>query len=320
MKPISLNKSVHTAVALMVAALATLAGPAASAPLQDARADITAANRALAVHLSQALLSGADLRQLGQYFAPNLIVHDPAMAGGRTGMVNAIDSLRRSLPGHTLTVKHVLADRDLVLVHSHVSKTPANEMSGFIRLDIYRLDRGLVVEHWKLGAEAPTASASGNSAFSDLYRYSGPAPALSRERIETNRLLAKAASEEVFGKQNFGLLDRLWGANYIQHNPWVGNGRAALQGVIQYISVPGKSYRVTHSLADRDLTAVCAHTVAPGGNPDNEFEGTMVCDLYRVANLELVEHWDVYQGIPSTSVSGNSMVSSLYRGNQGQPK
>jgi predicted SnoaL-like aldol condensation-catalyzing enzyme len=318
MKPVWLNHSVNTAAALALSAL--VSANAVAGPNEARGADSTAANKALVLRLSQSLLSGADLQQLGRYFAPNLIAHDPTMANGRTGMLNAIDSLRRALPGHTLTVKRALADRDLVLVHSHVSATPANEMSGMNRLDIYRLDRGVIVEHWNVRADAPTSSASGNSAFSDVYRYNGPQPVLSRERVETNRLLAKAASEEVFGKQNFGLLDRLWAANYIQHNPWVANGRAALQGVIQWISVPGKSYRVTHSLAERDLAAVCAHTVDPGGNPNNEFEGTVVCDLYRVVNFELVEHWDIYQQVSSTSVSGNSMVSSLYRGSQGQSK
>lgn len=76
-----------------------------------------------------------------------MIAHDPSMTNGRSGMLVAIDQLRRSLPGYTLTVKHILADGDLVMVHSHLSNTPANERSGLNRLDTYRLDRGVIVEH-----------------------------------------------------------------------------------------------------------------------------------------------------------------------------
>ena len=200
---------------------------------RSAATNVEASNKAIIKELSLALLGGADLQALGRYFAPNLIAHDPVMSNGRGGMLVAIDALRRSLPGHTLTIKHILADRDQVLVHSHISSTPANEKSGLNRIDIYRLDRGIVVEHWDVRNAAPTSSASGNSAFSDLYQYAGPKPVLSDERVEGNRLLVKHVSEEVFGKQNFALLDRLFGVNYIQHNPYVGNGRAALASVIQ---------------------------------------------------------------------------------------
>lgn len=314
MKSVLLNSLMGPVLLALAAASPAMAGQAASASQRDSEA----ANKTVALHVSRALLGNTDLRELGRYIAPQLIAHDPAMPNGRNGMLAAIEALRRSLPGHALSVKHALADRDLVLVHSHLSATPANEFSGINRIDIYRLERGMVVEHWNLRGDAPASSVSGNSAFSDLYGYSGPQPQLSRERVELNRLLTKNLSEEVFGKQNFALLDRFWSPGYIQHNPFVANGRAALAGVIQHISMPGKSYRVTHSLADGDMTAVCAHTTNPGRDPRNEFEGTMVCDLYRVANYELVEHWDLWQGVPSSTVSGNSMVSSLYRGNGGR--
>lgn len=309
MKSLLLNRLIGSMVVL---------GAAHAAAEPANVAGIEAANRNVALHVARSMLGNGDLQEVGRHIAPHLIAHDPAMASGRSGMLAAIDTLRRSLRGYTLTVKHALADRDLVLVHSHLSATPANEKSGLNRIDIYRLDKGMVVEHWSLGGAAAQSSASGNSAFSDLYQYAGTPPVLSRERVELNRLLVTNLSEEVFGKQNFALLERFWAPGYIQHNPYVGNGRAALAGVIEYISMPGKSYRVTHSLGGRDLTAVCAHTSDPGRNPDNQFEGVMVCDLYRVVNYELVEHWDVYQAIPASSVSGNAMVSSLYGANQRQ--
>ena len=265
-------------------------------------------------HASSVESSNKDV--IREFFAPHVIEHDPVVGNGRGGSLMAIETLRTTLPGQTLTVKHVLGDRDMVMVHSHISAAPANEMSGLNRLDVYRLDRGVIVEHWSVRANAPTRSASGNSAFSDLYQYPTVKPVLTGEQVEGNRLLVKGLSEEVFGKQNFGLLERLWNVNYIQHNPYVGNGRAALQSVIHYISAPGKGYRVIHSMADGDIAAACAHITPQGANPHDEFAGGMVCDLYRVANFELVEHWDIYQPTPTSTVNGNSMFSKLYRGNQ----
>jgi predicted SnoaL-like aldol condensation-catalyzing enzyme len=204
----------------------------------------------------------------------------------------------------------------MVFVHSQVSATPANEMSGQNRYDFYRLDRGWIVEHWVVQGAAPTSSATGNSEFSNLYVYPSPPAPLSRERVEMNRLMVKTLSDEVFSKRNFGLIDRMWGVNYIQHNPYVGSGRAALRDVIEYIAPVGSFYSVVRSMAEGDLTVVCSHNVDPGGNPKNEFSGAAVCDIFRVANFELVEHWDVGQQVPTSSVNGNSMFSSLYRNHQ----
>ena len=247
--------------------------------------------------------------------APFVIQHDSLVTPGREGTAAWIRELRAKSPAQTMTVKHLLADGDMVFVHSHVSATPGNEMGGGTnRYDFYRMDKGWIVEHWAVKAKAPTRSANGNSQFSNLYAYPAtPAPAvMTPERTEMNRLMLVTLSDEVFDKKNFGLIDRMWGPNYLQHNPAVGNGRAALASVIQYIASPGSSYRVTRSMADGDLGVVCAQSLEQG-EAKNDYSGWIVCDMYRVANFELVEHWDVAQAVPATSLNGNSMFSSLYR-------
>lgn len=306
---------------LLSCALVLACGPAAAAAPDANYSTInTSTPRNLALETSNKKVVGALMQEmlgqsdLGKYFAHNLIQHDAFLTNGRQAMLEAIEAMRQLSPAQTLTVKHMLADRDLVLVHSHLSPTPGNEMSGTNRYDFYRLDRGVIVEAWSVRARAPTRSASGNSAFSDLYQYSRPAPALSEQRVEMNRLLVHTMAEEVFGKRNFSLLERLFAPDYLQHNPYVGNGRAALAGVIGYISPAGSHYRVVRSMADGDMTVVCSQNHSAGGNPADEFSGTAVCDLFRVVDFEMVEHWDVAQPVPTSSLNGNSMFSNLYRG------
>lgn len=281
--------------------------------LASAHGDAERFNKAVVGRFVAGVMGQADADAVARQVAPHIIEHDALVRSGRQGTAAWIRSMRQSAPGTVITVKHMLADDDMVFVHSHVSATPANEMSGQNRYDFYRLDKGWIVEHWVVQGAAPTRSATGNSAFSNLYAYPTPPAPLSPERVEMNRLLVHTLSDEVFGKRNFALLDRLWATGYIQHNPYVGNGRAALASVMQYISPPGSHYRVVRSMADGDLAVVCSHNVQAGGNPADEFSGAAVCDMYRVANFELVEHWDVGQQVPTSSVNGNSMFSSLYR-------
>jgi predicted SnoaL-like aldol condensation-catalyzing enzyme len=275
---------------------------------RDANAE--AINKKVVGDLMAAMLGNGNTESLGRYFAQDLIQHDALLANGRGAMLQWIDTLRRQQPAVAMTVKHMLADRDMVFVHSQLSATPGNEMSGINRYDFYRLDRGVIVEHWVVSGKAPTKSRNGNSQFSNLY----PNPeAASAERAELNRRMVVALAEEVFHKKNFGMLDRFWATGYLQHNPAVVSGRAAIAAVIQYIAPPGSSYRIVRSMAEGDLTVVCSQNNDAGEDTSDEFGGWAVCDMYRVANLELVEHWDVAQAVPTSSVNGNSMFSNLYR-------
>ena len=297
---------------MMLAALLSLplAAPALARDMQQ-----EAANKATVLQLSQSMLGAAPLESLRAYFAQNLIQHDPAVGDGREAMLSWIASQRALAPARSLTPRHVLADGEFVFVHSQLSATPGNEMSGQNRYDIYRLEHGVVVERWAYAAPAPTRSANPNSAFNDAWNYNGPAPAVPAERVALHRQLARQLSEEVFSKRNFGLVSRFWNSGYLQHNPWVPNGRAALQDALPYIVPTGNVYRVVHALADGDLALVCAQGQDPGANPRDEYSGYAVCDLYRMVNLEMVEHWDVAQAVPATSANGHSMFSLLYRGN-----
>ncbi|MFL6660265.1 MAG: nuclear transport factor 2 family protein [Massilia sp.] len=270
-------------------------------------------NKAVVGQFISGIMGPMDADAVARQVSPQLIEHDSLMRNGRHGTTEWIRAMRQKAPTQAFTVKHLLADGDLVFVHSHVSTTPANEMSGQNRYDFYRLDHGTMVEHWVVQAPAPTSSANGNSEFGNVYTYPTPQPPVPREREEMNRLMVQTLSEEVFGKRNFGLIDRLWGVSYIQHNPYVASGRAALKDVIEYIAPVGSHYRVVRALAEGDLTVVCSHNVDAAGNPANEFSGAAVCDMFRVANFELVEHWDVGQDVPTSSLNGNSMFSSLYR-------
>jgi predicted SnoaL-like aldol condensation-catalyzing enzyme len=304
--------AIRPAVLISSALLALAAAPAQA----GTNPEVERYNKAVISQFVGEIISSTDADIVARKVAPFIIQHDPLATPGRAGTAAWIRALRAKAPAQTMTVKHMLADEDMVFVHSFVSATPANEMGGGTnRYDFYRLDKGWIVEHWVVQGKAPTRSASGNSQFSNLYVYPAtPAPAvMTRERTEMNRLMLVTLSDEVFGKQNYGLLDRMWGPNYLQHNPGVGNGRAALASVIQYIAPPGSIYRVVRSMAEGDLGVVCSQNQDAGADPSDEYAGYAVCDMYRVANFELVEHWDVAQKVPTSSLNGNSMFSSLYR-------
>jgi len=94
------------------------------------------------------------------------------------------------------------------------------------------------------------------------------------------------------------------GAEYIQHNPLVGDGK---QPFIDYFTqmaeiYPDKKIEFVRAVAEGDLVALHTHQVWPG----NEEYVTM--DFFRFDDSgKIVEHWDSIQEVPDETKNGNSM-------------
>ncbi|HEX8347796.1 MAG TPA: nuclear transport factor 2 family protein [Actinoplanes sp.] len=258
------------------------------------------------------VLSAADPGRVGAYFARDLIQHDPAITDGIAGMVDAVRRSRAQDPRPVPTIKHVLADGNLVAVHAHVSATPQNEASGRATIALYRLAGNRIVEQWAFAQDVPATSVSGNSMFSDLYRYDTTPPPVSAERQDANKQLVIKAWGAAFTARDLSVLDRYWAAGngYLQHNPRVPNGTDGLRRFLS--TLPSSVSHNRFALADGDLVLTINHNVATSQNLDSDMVGSAVADLYRVVGSTIVEHWDVVQPVATTSANGNSMFSSRY--------
>ena len=97
---------------------------------------------------------------------------------------------------------------------------------------------------------------------------------------------------------------RYVGAEYIQHNPLVPDGK---EGFIAYFDemakeYPNKEIEFVRAVAEGDLVALHTHQVWPGGD---EY---VTMDFLRFdENGKIVEHWDVLQIIPDTFAHENGM-------------
>jgi len=97
---------------------------------------------------------------------------------------------------------------------------------------------------------------------------------------------------------------RYVGAEYIQHNPDVENGK---EGFIRYFErmaseYPDKNIEFVRAIAECDLVSLHTHQTWPG----NEEYVTM--DFFHFDDKgKIVEHWDSIQKIPDESKCGNLM-------------
>ncbi len=307
------NKPLAIGLVILAITLATqLTG--ASAQKNDSEKMTEEQNKAIILRVYDEAFGQGKTEVVRELFSENYIQHNPMVPNGPEGLIGYIQMLKSSSPAPVITVKHILADGDFVAVHWHSSTTPDNESTGQAGFDLFRLDNGTVVEHWDMIQNVSAKTASGNSMFSDLYKYSNGAQNITEEQEEANKQLVIKAYDGVFNGRQLGLLDQFWaGENYIQHNPQIANGTEGLKASFDSIFPKGSLMRIHHALADGDLVFTHSHSLSPGDDKENEFIGLAIGDLFRVVDGKIVEHWDVIQPVPATTASGNSMFSDLYK-------
>lgn len=124
------------------------------------------------------------------------------------------------------------------------------------------------------------------------------------ENLKVNKEKAIAFYKMAYDGNPKKAVELYVGAEYIQHNPIVGDGK---QPFIDYFErmkteYPEKSIEFVRAVAEGDLVALHTHQIWP----DNDEYVTM--DFFRFDNKgKIVEHWDSMQQIPKTSAHKNTM-------------
>lgn len=146
------------AVACLVLALAPLA--AAGGGTSVGRAPD---NRAIVTDFARLFYTERDVRRaFDTYVAAGYIQHNPGLADGREAAVAALAPMFADRV-KTFTIKRILIDGDMAVIHVHVRPTP--ESRGASVFDMYRLKNGKIVEHWDAIQPVPAESKNPHPMF-----------------------------------------------------------------------------------------------------------------------------------------------------------
>jgi predicted SnoaL-like aldol condensation-catalyzing enzyme len=103
------------------------------------------------------MASSGDVREAySKFVGPGFRHHNPYFEGSAEALMTAMQENARENPNKTLDVKRVIAEGDLVAVHSHVRQNP-DDLGGAV-VHLFRFENGRIVELWDLGQPVPGES------------------------------------------------------------------------------------------------------------------------------------------------------------------
>ena len=209
--------------------------------------------------------------------------HNLAVGDGLTGLGAVLQAAPKgSLKANTV---RVFQDGDYVFAH-----TDYDFFGPKIGFDIFRFEKGQVVEHWdNLQDKAAAPNPSGRSMIDGTTELSD------LDKTDANKTLVRSFVQDVLAGGNFSKLpDYISSTNYLQHNPNIGDGLSGLGTAIEAMTKAGVTMKYTQ-----------VHKVLGEGNfvltvSEGEFAGKHVAfyDLFRVQGNQIVEHWDTIEAIP----------------------
>ena len=121
------------------------------------------ANLKLVLDLFANVLQPMDSSQVDKYVAADYIQHNQSVEPGREPLKKFLDFIRKESPQAVHDIKRTFVDGDHVIVHYHVRRWPGD--NGFAVIDIFRIENGMIKEHWDVSQDVKPDGPNPNSPF-----------------------------------------------------------------------------------------------------------------------------------------------------------
>jgi predicted SnoaL-like aldol condensation-catalyzing enzyme len=98
-----------------------------------------------------------------RFIGKQYIQHNPLVPDGKEAFVEFFVPFIKNNPDASWVIKRVIAEGDLVVLHVHSKMN--KEDRGVAIIDIFRVEKGKIVEHWDVLQPIPEKSANNNTMF-----------------------------------------------------------------------------------------------------------------------------------------------------------
>ncbi|MEL6448518.1 MAG: nuclear transport factor 2 family protein [Pseudomonadota bacterium] len=246
--------------------------------------------------VANALFFEFDTEALSRLLTEDYIQHNPGVPTGKAALLGVAPALASA--DFKTTVHRVIAEDDLVVVHSTFDNADLFGAPTLVSFDVFRVENGKAAEHWDNLQPPPATTPSGRS------MTDGPTQVVDLNKTEANKALVQGFIDDVFLA---GRLEKA--ADYIvsepgayqQHNPGVADGLDKLGEAFATMQQAGNAFSFSklHRIIAEGNFVFTMTEGAVGATPSAFF------DLWRVEDGRIVEHWDTISAIPDEMAHNN---------------
>lgn len=246
-------------------------------------------NKQIVLEFYKNAIGKADSAYASKVLTDKYIQHNPTVKSGKGGFLEMITFLKQ-LPKPDKPSKpfmRVISEDDFVALHFEV------EFAGQKKtvLDLYRLDNGLIAEHWDAIKDSAPSTMNGNP------EVEGPINIEDKKLTDKNKSVIEKYVNQVLISRNFEQMSNYLYSNLIQHNPEIANGLDNLKLYYSEVFI-----EKVHCVIGE------GNFVVTQSNGRKEGKESVFYDVYRLEKDKIIEHWSVSQSIPEKMAHTNGMI------------
>lgn len=125
--------------------------------------DVLERNKRFVCEFYDVIINQKDFEKAKNFMGPRYKQHNPLVKDGPEGLGEFLAFLREQAPQAHSEILRVFAEGDYVILHVHSLRKP--DTNGRAIIEIFRLENGLIDEHWDVIQEIPDESANPNGMF-----------------------------------------------------------------------------------------------------------------------------------------------------------
>lgn len=256
-----------------------------------AQADSASSKAFVMEALNEALVKG-NPDVVPQYWAPDYIQHNPDFANGMEAQKGLIQYMS-STGSFAAEYVRVIADDDIVAVHARYLGFGPKATIGF---DVFRVEDGLIVEHWDNLIEEQPLNPSGRS------QTDGATEITDLDKTEENKSKVKEfLTKSLIENAEIDITKYISPETYFQHNPAVADGLDGFGAAMAEMAKNSKAmtYSKVHKVIGEGNFVLTLSEGSIGS------DAMAFYDLFRLEDGLIVEHWDVIAPMPSGDAKHN---------------
>lgn len=121
------------------------------------------ANRALVIKFYDQFFNAHKVKEAARVVAEDYKQHNPDVPDGKAPFVGYFTGFFKDNPQSRARIVRSATDGDLVYLHVHSTTGPQDR--GQAVVDIFRVEDGVIVEHWDVIQDVPAEAANDNTMF-----------------------------------------------------------------------------------------------------------------------------------------------------------